>query len=172
MAEPYTKQEAIRNLQRYLRRLSYEENDILPVPVDGIFDDRTEEALLEFQRMKGLPETGSADRSTWDALFAEYTRLSREEDLRVPLDFFPPIPEDYEPILGEHHAFITLLQFMLSELTLVYDAYSPPPLSGGYDEATETAVKHFQEIHNIPATGRLNRNTWNRLSEEYRNYLT
>ena len=171
MAEPFTKPDAVRNLQRYLRRLSYEGIGILPVPVDGIFASRTEEALSEFQRFAGLSPTGIADRITWDALFAEYTRLLAR-DRRVPVDFFHTIPEDYEPVMGERHALITLLQFMLSELTLVYDAYPPLTLSGVYDEETEDAVRLFQGIHGLPATGRADRLTRNRLSEEYRNYPT
>lgn len=172
MDQPTTERDAIRNLQRYLRRLSEEENGILPVPIDGIFDRRTEEALSEFQRMRGFPVTGRADRETFDALYAEYLRLTLEEDLRVPIDFFPSVPPNYETVTGENSAFVTLLQFMLSELTLVYDAYEPPSLTGIFDEETEDAILRFQAIHGLPATGRLNRNTWNRLSEEYKNYLT
>lgn len=171
MAENPTQREAVQNLQRYLRRLSYENNDILPVPVDGIFDTQTEAALSEFQKMNGLPVTGVADAETWNRLFEEYTRLRIEDDRHVPLDFFPSVPEHYEPVDGERHAFISLLQFMLGELSLVYDAYAVPTVNGMYDTETAEAVAVFQKIQGLPPTGRLNRHTWNRLSEEYRNYL-
>ena len=36
---------AVRNLQRYLRRLSYNNESIRPVPIDGIFDTETEERI-------------------------------------------------------------------------------------------------------------------------------
>ncbi len=172
MAQPTTERDAIRNLQRYLRRLSDERGGINPVPIDGIFDTRTEEALSEFQRSQGFPVTGRADRQTWDSLFAEYNRLKKEEDLRVPIDFFPTTPDNYETVSGERSAFVTLVQFMLGELTLAYDAFDPPPLTGVFDEDTEDAILRFQAIHALPLTGRINRNTWNRLSEEYKNYLT
>lgn len=172
MTDPYdTRETAVRNIQRYLRRLSYEEEwDILPVPVDGIFDTRTEEALSAFQRGSDLPVTGIADENTFDALFEEYLRLN-EQDLTVPLYFFPTEPPNYEASMGEESAFVTLIQFMLSELTLVYDAYEPPTLSGHYDEETEEAVRRFQKIQGLPLTGRVDRRTFNRLSLEYRNYL-
>lgn len=173
MAERYEIREAaIRNLQRYLRRLSYEaEWSILPIPVDGIFEGRTEEALSAFQAGAGLPVTGIADEDTYLALFNEYQRLTRK-DQSVPIDFFPSIPPNYEAVEGEESSFVSLLQFMLSELTVIYDAYEPPPLSGYYDEATIEAVLRFQRIHDLPLTGRVDRLTFNRLSEEYRNYLT
>ncbi|MBR2354371.1 MAG: peptidoglycan-binding protein [Clostridia bacterium] len=172
MDQPMTNRDAIRNLQRYLRRISYEDNRISPVPIDGIFDDRTEEALLAFQRMMGLPATGRADEETFRLLYAEYDRIKKERDLRLPLDFFPSVPENYEAAIGERSAFVTLLQFMLGELTFAYDAFDPPPLSGVLDEETEEAILRFQAIQGIPVTGRVDRHTWNRLSEEYKNYLT
>ena len=64
--------EAIQNLQRYLRRLSYFNEEIGAVPIDGVFDGETEGALRSFQRAEGLPETGRADRDTWERLYAAF----------------------------------------------------------------------------------------------------
>ncbi len=172
MTEYESSRQAITNLQRYLRRIAQEDKGLASPPEDGIFDDRTEESLIEFQRMMSLEPNGRADRATWDALFAEYTRLEQEQDKRVPLDFFPTSPDPYVTVPGERFAFITLLQFMLGELTLVYDAFDPPEQTGVYDAQTMDAVAEFQRIQGIPATGLVDRNTWNRLSEEYKNYLT
>ena len=167
-----TEQEAVRNLQRYLRRLSQEENDLLPVPVDGIYGDRTREAVEEFQRMMGLPVTGVADRRTWELLFAEYERLQQEADRRISPDLFPRTPLDYQTAPGESHAFIALLQFMLNELNLTYETLPLLDLTGTMDAKTSSAVQEFQRISRLPQTGQVNRNTWNRLSEEYNQYAT
>ena len=40
---------AVENLQRYLRRLSFDDPRIPRVPVDGIFDTVTEDATRAFQ---------------------------------------------------------------------------------------------------------------------------
>ncbi len=167
-----TERDAVRNLQRYLRRLSFEENDLLPIPIDGIFDTRTREAVEEFQRMMALPVTGVADRRTWELLFAEYERLGREADRRISPDLFPRTPLDYETTAGESHAFITLLQFMLNELNLFYETLPLLELTGTMDAPTSSAVREFQRISRLPMTGQVNRNTWNRLSEEYNQYAT
>lgn len=172
MTEHPTNRDAVRNLQRYLRRLSYEDNGILPIPVDGIFGSRTEEALSEFQRMSGLPVTGRADKASWDALFAEYARLLREEDTRLASDFFPRTPADYETTPGEQSSFVSLLQFVLNELRISYDTLPLLVITGIYDDPTARSVTEFQRIHGIPQSGRVNRNTWNRLSEEYNQYAT
>ncbi len=167
MATPMNEREAIENLQRYLRRLSYEENDLLPVPVDGIFDDRTREALSEFQRMMGLPVTGIADKVTWDTLFSEYDRLRFEEDRRVFPELFPSYPPNYETQLGEGGTFIYVLQLLLNELKIIYDTLPLLALTGILDEETSRSIKEFQRIHGIEQSGQVNRNTWNRITEEY-----
>ena len=159
-------------LQRYLRRLSDEYISILPVPIDGIFDTQTEAALIAFQTVFALPATGRADRATWDTLFEEYSRLGREEDRRVFPDFFPRTPEDYVTRLGEDHAFITLLRFMLNELRIAYDTIPPVSSTGVYNDELVRAVAEFQRISGIEQTGQVDRNTWSRLSEEYNNYAT
>ena len=167
MTEPATQRDAIRNLQRYLRRISYEENDLLPIPIDGIFGSRTEEAVLEFQRMKGLPATGRVDRTTWELLFAEYDRLTREVDRIEMADLFPKSPARYVTSPGEESSFILLLQWMLRELGVLYDELGPIPRSGIMDEETARAVAILQSIHRLPVTGQVDRNTWNRLLREY-----
>ena len=171
MTEPRTKADAVRNLQRYLRRLSYEDNNILPIPTDGIFAERTKEALMEFQRMEGLPVTGIADRLTWDTLFDRYSRLIRAEDrLRSP-DLFPRVPDNYQTTMGETGVFISFLQLLLNELTVIYDALPLLILSGIYDEPTAGSVRRFQELSGLPVTGLVNREVWNRIVEEYNQYV-
>lgn len=171
MTEPMNQRTAVQNLQRYLRRLSYEENNILAVPVDGIFDSRTEEALSEFQQMNDLPVTGRADRITWDLLFDDYQRLS-QEDLRVSPDFFPSTPLRYETTSGESGLFIHIVQLMLNEFTVLYDDFPLLTVTGKFDSETEEAVKRFQTINGLEETGLVNRRTWNHMSEEYNRYLS
>ena len=163
---------AVRNLQRYLRRLSYEDNAILPIPIDGIFDTRTEEALIEFQRAYGLDATGRADKETWDLLFLEYLRLSEEKDRVARVDFFPKTPTNYVTAIGEESAFSLLLQWLLSELSVVYDTLLAPTPNGRFDTQTSEAVLEFQAKNDIEPTGLVDRNTWSRIAEEYERWAT
>lgn len=163
---------AVRNLQRYLRRLSYEtyEGDAIPpVPVDGIFDTRTEEALSAFQRIYGLPVTGRADLVTWELLFAQYLRLSEEDDA-VRVDLFPSTPENYVTTRGEESAFVLLVQWLLSELAVAYDFSVPITPNGVYDEATEAVVREFQALQGLTPTGLVDRRTYRRIARDYEIY--
>ena len=67
--------EDVRLIQRYLTFISLFENSIPQIEVDGIFGRRTEAALREFQRLRGLSPTGKADEATWNALVDTYYRL-------------------------------------------------------------------------------------------------
>ena len=171
MSTPLNKADAVSNLQRYLRRLSLEHPSILPVPIDGIFAKQTTRALKEFQGLFSLPVTGIADRLTWDTLFAEYTRLLAL-DARTPLpDFFPSAPPNYQTQAGERNAFIALLQFMLNELLVTYDTLPELTLNSIMDEPTSQAVSEFQRIHLLPVSGQVDRPTWNRIVQEYIQYV-
>lgn len=46
--------------------------DFEDIPVDGIYGEKTEEAIKEFQRMNALPPSGEVGRETWDRLADSY----------------------------------------------------------------------------------------------------
>ena len=167
MIEPTTKSDAVRNLQRYLRRLSMEDNGILPVPIDGIYASQTAEAVSEFQRLFSLPVTGIADRRTWDLLFGEYERLQKQIDHREKIDLFWRVPARYETTENEKNDFILFLQWLIREISIDYDTLPPPPLTGIMDESTSRSIKEFQRIHGLPITGQVDQNTWNHLVRAY-----
>lgn len=169
MADHLTREQGIRNLQRYLRRISYEEATLIPPPIDGIFGSQTAEALSEFQRLRGLDVTGRSDRATHDALFEEYSRLLLRDRRESP-DFFPSSPENYVTQPGERHAFLVILQWLLNELRVVYDALPPLALTGVMDPDTAHAVAVYQQIHRLEPTGQVDRDLWNRMGRDYNRY--
>lgn len=60
---------AIDRLQRRLNRLDYRDAAGRALPVDGVFGERTEEALVEFQRAHGLRADGIAGPRTLAVLY-------------------------------------------------------------------------------------------------------
>ena len=50
MAKELTQTQAIRNLQRYLRQLSFENQNLPELPIDGVFDTETQRAVEIFQQ--------------------------------------------------------------------------------------------------------------------------
>ena len=158
---------AVTNLQRYLRHLSYFDDRIPAPPIDGIFDSATEQALRAFQRVEGLPETGTADRPTWDLLYRRYVQsLERRDDPRA-ITLFPSIPEGYSVGEGNEQFLVRMIQFALQELAVLYEGLDNVPQSGVYDAATAEAVRQFQRRHLLPETGEVDRRTWNALADAF-----
>lgn len=54
--------------QAVLTALAEEYADISPCPVNGVFDGETVRALQPFQKLCGLPVTGTLDCRTWNML--------------------------------------------------------------------------------------------------------
>ena len=161
--------EAVRNIQRYLRALSYENPAISRPPLNGVFGSATESALKEFQSELGLEATGRADKNTFDTLYREYLSASARNDTTAPLDFFPTVPRGYEIDLGERSLTVKILQLLLTELSVVFDTLDDIAMTGIYDEATAQNVRKFQFLSSLPVTGRVDRVTWNRILRDYAN---
>lgn len=165
------KMQAVSNLQRYLRQLSFEEDmsDMPRPPIDGIFDSDTENAVASFQRARGLVETGIADKETWDRIFEEYMRVTENERLAQGLFIFPDSPIDYTISKGDALTLVRILQLLLLELRAIYDIFEDVTENGIFDDKTETAIKDFQSANLLPITGEVDKNTWNRIVREYAN---
>ena len=65
----------VEQLQYMLRVLSAYINDIPNIAIDGIFGPATRAAVLAAQRRFGLPQAGSVDYNTWEAIFNQFTGI-------------------------------------------------------------------------------------------------
>ncbi len=168
MSRQSTEANAIRNLQRYLRQLSYDEPQIKAPPVDGIFESDTRDALRAFQSLKGLPVTGTADPETWELLYTLYRISLAENAPPRAVSVFPRTPKNYTITLGTSGIAVSLLQHMLTELTDLYSDLGDFSISGIYDPPTQRAVSAFQGHNVLKKTGVVDRGTWNRIADLYR----
>ncbi len=165
---PFEK-EAITNLQRYLYQLSFSDPRISPVPVDGVYGENTRRAVRSFQETKRLPVTGQVDQATWDLLYLAYLESLESTGRTEPLYLFPRHPETFSVGLGDEGLIISAIRYLLRELMIDYGGnFEDIPLTGTYDSATEDAVRRFQQLHDLPDTGRVDRVTWNRLVKAQR----
>ncbi len=167
---PQNKATAVANLQRYLRRLSFDDPRIPRVPVDGIFDTVTEEAVRAFQDIYALPVTGRADLATFERLYAEYERALARTDRTPVLHLFPTSPENYVLQLGEESVTVSFLQVLLQELGIIYDTLEWGEVTGVFDELTERNVRRIQRAALLPETGKVDLLTWNRILRDFNHY--
>lgn len=74
--------EKVRQLQEQLQRISQAYPAIPSITADGIYGNRTKEAVAKFQSVFGLPATGVVDYPTWYRISDIYVAVSRIAELR------------------------------------------------------------------------------------------
>ena len=67
----------VRQIQQQLNRIAQNYPAIPTIAADGIFGQRTAEAVRSFQRIFGLPVSGIVDYPTWYKISAVYVAVSR-----------------------------------------------------------------------------------------------
>ncbi|NNU99107.1 peptidoglycan-binding protein [Geobacillus sp. DSP4a] len=109
----------------------------------GYFGPITEEAVKAFQQAVNLPATGIVD----DATYAKLKSAPASNDTLA---------------IGSRGAAVSDLQRRLKQLG--YFRY--PQITGYYGAVTADAVKQFQRANGLPATGRADRATLERLKQK------
>ncbi len=71
----------VRQMQEQLARISKSYPAIPTIRADGIYGNRTKEAVEAFQRVFGLPVTGVVDYKTWYEISAIYVAVTRIAEL-------------------------------------------------------------------------------------------
>ena len=155
----------IRSLQYMLNRLSLR-YDFLPALVpDGVFGERTLEAVMLFQRELLRPVTGVVDRRTWDEISRAWSRLEREQAGPRALRAFPGEGRQVAP--GQEREFMALPQLMFRLLSYYLEGVSPDLPDGRHGTASEQNVRWLQERAGLPVTGVMDQATWDALARLY-----
>ena len=153
---------AVRSLQVFLNRISSNFPAMPKIPVvDGRFDDATQAAVREFQRIFNLQQTGSVDEATWYRIILIYASVKRvaelnSEGIRTE-DIEILYTEDLK--IGMQSNEVSNLQYYLAVIGAYYDAVIPVEITGYFGEKTEQSVKSFQKVFGLPQTGEVDRAT-------------
>lgn len=152
----------VRSLQQMLRTL-HEADDSHPrVIPDGIYGQKTINAVSAFQRLHGLPITGVADQDTWEAIAAAYEPALTEVDHAQAVEIILNPGQPIRP--GEDSPYLYVAQSMLLVLSRTYASVTVPTHSGILDEATAQSIISFQALASLPQTGELDKRTWKHLA--------
>ena len=165
MAEP-TKE--VYELQYMLRKIARITGEIPIVNADGIYGADTREAVRYFQGQNGLTPTGEVDKATWDKIFEKYKESIYAVSQGEPIYPFPS--PSYTSKSGERSDIITLIQLILSALSVIYDDFEEIEITGENDEKTVVALKRFQGYHGLDETGVLDKRTWDAAARSFNAY--
>ncbi|MBQ8504452.1 MAG: peptidoglycan-binding protein [Clostridia bacterium] len=143
--------------------------DFIPViAVDGVYGPGTRNAVLAFQRYKGLPQTGEVDEQTWLSLYAAYAGVidyitSRNPVASVPTEPFPGVTlrrGDVGPSVRTARSYLSYIADYFYDLT-------PLSQSNLFDTRMQNTVREFQRIFNLNPTGMIDERTWNTIADVY-----
>lgn len=156
---------AVFEVQSYLRNIGRLDSDISRVVPDGIFGEETTAAVRSFQRKYSLDETGVVDFETWESI-----KSKNSEAVFIasrPIQIIPITNEDLPLVKGTDNSLVYTLHLMLNLLAERYMNFSALPLQSLFDERTEREVRRFQRVISREETGRVDKETWNKLAEIY-----
>ncbi len=156
----------VRTLQYYLSIIAYFNSDLQPVPLGGIFDAQTVDAVERFQAFYGLPVTGIVDNETWNMIDRIYT----ETVAALPVGYQGENAKLYpgyfltKGMRGEN---ITDLQTYLNLIGRNIPEIPVVPITGYFGDQTESAVRTFQQLFGIPVSGDVGPVTWYQIALQY-----
>lgn len=155
----------VRSLQYMLGRLAQEYWFLPQLAVDGIFGERTLEAVMLFQRELHQPVTGVVDRGTWESIREHWLKL--EERLQEPraLRGFPGEGSQVAP--GESAEYLILSQIMFQLLGRYLNGITVASTNGTHDAPSADNVRWLQRAGGVPETGIMDGKAWDLLSRLY-----
>ncbi len=154
----------VRVVQYFLAVIGNFYDTVPPIPVTGVFDEVTENAVRAFQRTVGLTEDGIVGQQTWEELYRAYRGII--DTLVLPENRVAPYPGD--PLtLGSTGQYVTFLQEYLSVIAGTYPSIPSVTVNGTFDEQTEEAVIAFQREFGLSPNGLVGATTWNRIASLY-----
>ena len=160
----------VRSLQTMLRELSFLYDFLPRLTPDGIFGERTLEAVMLFQREFFPPVTGRVDQATWDAIAALYLQARARLAGPLPCRGYPNCDFSVQPDQESVHLY--LVQSMFRALARLLDGIQSAPVTGQNDAATQHNIRWVQQLDGKPQTGVLDQGSWNTISRLYTLFVT
>lgn len=135
----------------------------------GIFDDTTRKAVLKFQNIFNLNETGEVDKSTWYKIKEIYNGVKRLSELTGEGLSIEEVSTLYESelSLGATGYPVATIQYYLNVIGYFNPNLNIIPITAEFDVATKNAVALFQTEYGINSNGIVNRETWNKITAVY-----
>ncbi|MBQ4055317.1 MAG: peptidoglycan-binding protein, partial [Clostridia bacterium] len=146
----------VRSIQNRLNRISVNYPAIPKIAdVNGFYDQNTENAVREFQRIFNLTADGVVGRATWYRIQYIYNNIKRLNSLNAegitPGDISLQFPRVLRP--GDTGTGVDVIQYLLNYVAQFENSVAPFDQSGVYDQQTEAAVVSFQKLYGLNPDG-------------------
>lgn len=159
------KEKVIAELQQYLRNIAVFSSEASAIIPDGIYSPETAEQIRSFQHRMGLAPTGVTDYLTFDALVRENRQV--KEESRQPVMVAPIDNTDLPLYYGMENELVEKLKIMLNALADRHGNFNSLERNALFDRETEQEVMRWQKVIFAKENGRVDKFTWNTLSDYY-----
>ena len=155
----------VSSLQYMLRQLSFTYKFLPELAVDGVFGERTLEAVMRFQKAAGLPVTGTVDRATWNTIRDAWLAQQSQAGYSRATRRFPS--EGITVHEGETKEYLIVPQTMFNILSRQFEGIVPCEADGCNGPASADNIRWLQKAAGLPQTGCMDTATWDALSHLY-----
>lgn len=155
----------VSSVQYMLRQLSRTYQFLPVLVVDGVYGERTLEAVMLFQREAGLPVTGTVDRATWEAIRNCWLEQRAKISYSRPARIFPS--EGVQVQEGQTREYLIVPQTMFNILAKQFEGIVHCEADGCNGPASADNIRWLQKAAGLPQTGCMDTTTWDVLSHLY-----
>ena len=143
-------------------------------PVDGFFDQSTEDAVKRFQEVFNLIPDGIIGTATWNSINYIYNAVKKLYTINSEGLSLSELETAYENELdlGDSSRNVYILQYYLAYISLFYPTVTRAVTDGDFGQNTLNAVRSYQETFGLPITGVVNEATWNSIQNTYYQILS
>jgi peptidoglycan hydrolase-like protein with peptidoglycan-binding domain len=145
---------AVREVQRCLNKIAERQPTIGALTEDGLFGQRTQASVIEFQRIFGLTQDGVVGANTWE-------RLARE----CACGIMSPYPGTALRV-GSSGDYVRQVQQCLNQLASRHPSIGRLVEDGRFGPMTQASVMAFQRVFGLNPDGVVGPITWGRLVTE------
>ncbi|MBE6631481.1 MAG: spore cortex-lytic protein [Ruminococcaceae bacterium] len=156
----------VSSLQYFLEFISEYDSAVPFVPITGVYDQATIDAVTAFQKEYGLPVTGIVDRDDGRLLYDSYIGILNSLPDSQFVTFARPYP-GYRLYRGIEDEYVKYLQQYLNRISEVYTDIPKLSEDGIFGQQTQDAVSIFQSIFNQYVNGIVGTVTWNAIADTY-----
>ena len=159
----------VRIVQYYLAVAGHFYDTIPPIPVTGVFDEETAQAVIALQKTFGLEPDGIVGQQTWNELYKAYRGIvENEATLEGGVVLFPGTVMR----IGSRGEYVQILQEYLAYLSETYTEIPVVAITGIFGNQTQAAVVAFQRLFGLEPSGIVGPLTWNAIAGAYSDLRT
>ncbi len=165
----------VQQMQVRLNRIAknYPGIPVISTP-DGNFRRQTTDAVKKFQQVFGLTPDGIIGNATWYRIIYIYGSVKRLAELDSEGIAAGEIPQRFDRLLslGDTGLEVSVIQYYLRVISNYYDTVPSLEVTGSFDDATDRAVRAFQQAFGLASDGIVGLNTWNDIYRAYRGIVS